>query len=490
MAKLIRIRGWLLLATFLYAPFAQAQETDPVKNDPRDQPVAPYLAPLPAGSTSVLALNSPLGASEQMQLAGNEQPLSGVQASTLGPAVGARNFLVPSFSATSQMATNPSASGIGHPTDFNYLLGMLDLNHVTDRSELLVHYAGGGILSTYQNSAIQDLEISYNFKWQRWALMVGGGVSFLSESPFGFGGFGGLEFLSGNSPFGPGGFLNGVLGPNQTIPTIMVPRLSDTLVSQIEYKVNPRSSWTASGAYGTLNFFGVDYINSTDALFQTGYNYSVSPQSTIAVIYTFDDFRFTKFSQSISDNVVKFGYARYVTGRLSFQVAAGPSVVMLSGVLTGSSNNVSWALDSALNYKWDRTTLLISYDHLVTGGSGVLVGAQTGQVQATVERTLSPKWRASVSVGYATNTSLIPTATSSSLIPTTANSSADRYNSWYAAVRFNHQMRPGTNFFLSYGARLQAVNPGSCTTPSCGGNFVSNEISAGFNFGLRPILFR
>jgi len=253
------------------------------------------------------------------------------------------------------------------------------------------------------------------------------------------------------------------------------------LVSQIEYKVSPRASWTASAAYGTLDFFGVDYINSADALFQTGYNYSLSPQSTIAVIYTFDDFRFTKFPQTIDDHVVKFGYARYLTGRLSFQVAAGPSVVLLSGVLTGSSNHISWALDSALNYKWGRTTLLLSYDHLMTGGSGVLVGAQTGQVQATVERELSPKWRASVSLGYATNASLIPTATSSS---------TESYNSWYAAVRFNHQIRPGTNFFLSYGARLQAVNPASCTTSSCGGNFISNEFSAGFNFGLRPILFR
>jgi hypothetical protein len=173
MAKLIRIRGWLLLTMFLFAPVAHAQDTDPAKSDPREQPVAPYLAPLPAGSTSVLTLNSPLGAGEQMQLTGNEQPLSGVQSSTLGPVVGASNFLVPSFSATSQLATNSSAPGISHPTDFNYLLGMLDLNHVTNRSELLVHYTGGGMLSSYQNSAIQDLAISYNFKWQRWSLLVG-----------------------------------------------------------------------------------------------------------------------------------------------------------------------------------------------------------------------------------------------------------------------------------------------------------------------------
>jgi hypothetical protein len=151
---------------------------------------------------------------------------------------------------------------------------------------------------------------------------------------------------------------------------------------------------------------------------------------------------------------------------------------MLRGVFTGSANNLSWALDSALNYKWDRTTLSFRFDRLVTGGSGVLFGAQTGQVEATIERTLSPRWGVSASIGYATNASLIPIA---------APSITQNYNSWYAAVRFNHQMSPTTNLFLSYGARLQAMNATACTTPNCGGNFISHEISAGITFGLRPI---
>jgi hypothetical protein len=482
MAKLIHIHGCVLLAAFLYAPVIQAQETAPAKNDPREQPVAPYLVPLPAGSTSVLALNSPLGAgTEQVQLAGTDRPLSGVQEPSLGLTFGARNFLVPSFSATSQLGTSSTGAGFGQPTNFNYLLGTLDLNHVSNRSELLLHYSGGGMFSTYLNSAIQDLQFSYNLNWQRWTLLLGDEVSFLSESPFGFGGVGGLQFLSGDSPFGSGGSLSSILGPNQTIPTIMVPRLSNMLVSQVEYKVSPRASWTAAGSYGTLNFFGVGFINSADALFQTGYNYSVNPQSTIAVIYTFDDFRYPEFPQTIEYNVVKFGYARYVTGRLSFQLAAGPSLVMLRGVFTGYANNLSWALDSALNYKWDRTMLSLSYDHLVTGGSGVLVGAQTGQVEATVERTLSPRWRLSASLGYASNGSLIPNTTSSTF---------QHYNSWYTAVRFNHQMRPGTNLFVSYGAGLQATNAAGCSSPNCSTNYISHQFSVGFNFGLRPILFQ
>ena len=481
MAKPNRIHRWVLFAALLCAPAVQAQESDPPKDDTRERPVAPYPAPLPAGSSSVLALNAAQGATEEVQLAGSDRPLSGLQEPTLGPMVGARNFLLPSFSATSQMATTHSASGFERPTNFNYLLGTLDLSKVSPRSELLLHYAGGAMFSTYSNAAIQDLEFSYDYKWQRWSLLVGDQVSFLSDSPFGFGGLGGLGSLNPGSPFGPGGFLNGILGPNQSIPTIMVPRLSNTVFSQIEYHLSPRSSWTASGTYGTLNFLGINFIDSAEEAFQSGYNYSVSPQSTIAMIYSFDDFRFTQFHQAIQDHTVKAGYSRYVTGRLSFQLAAGPSVVLLRGVLTGNATNLSWALDSSLNYQWDRTTLLVSYHRLVTAGSGVLAGAQTGQLEAAIDRKLKGRWRVATSLGYATN---------SSLIPTTTISNRDRYNSWYAAVKFNHEIRPGTNFFLGYGARLQTVNAATCSNANCGTHFISHEVSAGFNFGLRPLLFR
>jgi hypothetical protein len=466
-----------LLASVLCVPAVRAQGTDAAKPEPGVQPAAPYQPPLPAGSTSILALNP----NSDIPVDGADRPLSGVQGQSLGLNSGPSNVLVPSFIVVSQAAVGSSASGFSEPTAFNYLLGMLDLNHATDRSELLLHYMGGGVLSPYLNSAIQEVEFTYTYKWQRWTLLIGDDASYLSESPFGFGGLGGLDLLAGDSPFGPGGPLSSLLGPNQTIPTIFVPRLSNTAVSQIEYNVSPRSSWTASGSYAMLNFLGVDYINSAEALFQTGYNYSLNPRSSIAVIYRFDDFRFTKFSQSIENHVLQFGYERNLTGKLNWHVTAGPSVLMLRGPLTGYGNNVSWAADAGLSYKMDRSTVLLSYDHLVTGGSGVLFGAQTGQAQATIERPLSPRWQGSVSLGYATNKSLLPAG--SSLVK-------ENYNSWYAAVRLNHQFRPGTAFFVSYQAQLEAVSPGACTTPTCGTSSIAHEFSVGFNFGLRPISLR
>ncbi len=466
-----------VVAAVLCAPAARAQGTDGPKPEPGVQPVAPYQPPLPAGSTSVLALNP----NSDIPVDGADRPLSGVLAQTLGANLGPRNVLVPSFTVVSQMAIGSSASGFSEPTAFNYLLATLDLNHASDRSELLLHYTGGGMLSPYLNSAIQEVEFTYSYKWQRWALLIGDDASYLSESPFGFGGLGGLDLLAGDSPFGPGGPLSSLLGPNQTIPTIFVPRLSNTAVAQIEYKVSPRSSWTASGSYGLLNFLGVDYINSAEMLFQTGYNYSLNPRSSIAATYRFDDFRFTKFSQSIENHVLQFGYERNLTGRLNWHVAAGPSLVMLRGPLTGYGNHVSWAADAGVSYKMDRSTLLLSYDHLVTGGSGVLFGAQTGQVQVTMERPLSPRWQGSASLGYATNRSLLPAGTS--LVK-------ENYNSWYAAVRLNHQFRPGGAFFFSYQAQLEALSASACTTSTCGASSIAHEFSVGLNFGLRPISLR
>ncbi len=144
----------------------------------------------------------------------------------------------------------------------------------------------------------------------------------------------GPGFLNGASQLGPGGLPGLLLGasltPNQTIPTIILPRLSNTVVSQLDYQLSPRSSWTVSASFGTLNFLGANYINSTDELFQTGYNYLLSPESSIAVIYRFDAFRFANISQGFQDHVVELGYGRYINRTLSLHLPPEPRTVKRS----------------------------------------------------------------------------------------------------------------------------------------------------------------
>jgi hypothetical protein len=479
MARQIGIHGVMFLAAILSAPTIRAQQPDGAKNDPPEQRVAPDPPVLFSGSNNGSGQDLRPATKVGVHAAAGEPSPSGVQELTLDRKAGVHSFLMPSVSGVSQLATNSSASGYSRPTASTYLLGTLDLNRESGRSDLLLHYTGGGMFSSYMNSAIQDVNFSYRFKWQRWSLLLGDQFSYLSESSFGFGGVGGLAFLSGGSQTGL--FLNGSLTPNQTIPTGFVPRLSNALISQMEYELSPRSSWTASGSFGMLNFLGAGYINSTDGEFQTGYHYLINPQSSITLNYRFDDFRFAPFSQVTEDHVVQLGYARNVTGRLSLKFAAGPSEEIFRGVVTGNSNRLSWALDSSLDYQLDRTTLLIGFNRLVTGGSGVLVGAQTTQLEATVVRKLASRGQTSASMGYATNRSLVQN---------TASFGSGSLNAWYAAVRLDRQLRPGSAIFLSYGARLQAGISAACAPPNCGTRSISHEISAGFNFGLRPILLR
>src|SRR5579864_5273461 len=164
MAKLIRLYGWMLLAVILCAPAASGQQTGAAKNDLREQPVPADAALLSSGGVGTSALDLPQAPTAEVSAAPDDRPddrpLSGVQDLTLVPNVGVRNFLAPSVDVVSQLGLNSSPSGFDRPTTSSYLLGTLDLSHVSDRSQLLLRYTGGGMFSNYGNSAVQDLDFS------------------------------------------------------------------------------------------------------------------------------------------------------------------------------------------------------------------------------------------------------------------------------------------------------------------------------------------
>lgn len=458
--------------------------TDPASTQPMD----PYPS-LSQAEGGIKTADSGQEVTVSAQLVPDTRPLTGAQDLTLGTYSNAHNFLLPSISLTTQLDKNPPASGYNNVTSLSYLLGRLDLSHVSRRSQLSLNYLGGGTLSTYGdigNSIVQDLGFLESFNWRRWSLLLDNQVSYLT--PFGFGGVGGSGFLANASQFAPGVGVGGgatalqpILTPSQTIPTTGVPQLSNTVVTQAEYHFSRRSSWTAMGSYGLLQFFGAGYTNSSNALFQTGYNYQVSREGTIAVLYRFDEIRFTRRAQGINDHVMQLSYARRIGGRLSFQAAAGPDIQTFQAPVSGSSTSASWSLHTTLNYQLRRSTSLgAGYDHLLTGGSGVLVGAQTDQVQGTLQRTLTRSWQGSVSAGFARNEALNQTASSAN---------QGQFNSWYGTVRLSHQLRPGTDFFLAYSMRTLGENTAACAGQDCGTSAVSHEISFGFNWGLHPTAF-
>src|ERR1700756_129160 len=173
-----------VLVLILYVAGVRAQNIDADRNGELSQ--SPSYPPL------VSSANGTETTTNSGQVSTDQLPLTGVQPLSLGNAWKTQNFLLPSFNVSTQFADYNGASSV------TYLLGHLDLHHVSSRSELVLDYTGGGMLSTAgsdSNSVIQDLELSDSFKWQRWSLLLGDEGGYLSRSPFGFGGVGGLGFL-------------------------------------------------------------------------------------------------------------------------------------------------------------------------------------------------------------------------------------------------------------------------------------------------------
>jgi hypothetical protein len=313
-------------------------------------------------------------------------------------------------------------------------------------------------------------------------------ANYLSQSPFGYGGVGGLGYLGGISNLGLGGSLGGVtpfldtpVVPNQTISTAWVPRLSNAAVSQLEFQFTPRSSWTISGSYGLLRFFDVGYVNSSNAGVQIGYNYQLSQISSLAVLYRFDAFHFLGRPERFDDDVAELAYARRLTDRLSFQAAAGPDIVIVRHEPVGSGKQYFWTADTSLNYQFKKMTFSGSYYHLPTIGSGVLAGAYTDQLLGTVQRVLPRRWSVTASVGYARNRSI------ESVNQASATAA---FHSWYTAVQVSHPLGSVITMFAAYEANVLGAATEACSVSGCASGSIANEFTVGFNWYLRPTVLQ
>ncbi len=79
-------------------------------------------------------------------------------------------------------------------------------------------------------------------------------------------------------------------------------------------------------------------------------------------------YRYAGTNQAINDHMVQLSYARRVTGRLAFQVAAGPEFtrfdtpILVSGSSSAQTSQLEWSLSTSLTYQLARATGLgLSY---------------------------------------------------------------------------------------------------------------------------------
>jgi hypothetical protein len=474
--------GIVLSGLVLWVPLGRAQN-----------PNAGAQQPLSANSASAGTASSPKEAAsgfpviEGQEVEADTTPLAGAQNLTLGLPPSGHSFLLPSFGVSSQAQINPYNSSQPNSPGVigsTYLTGRLALSRSSGRSNLSLDYLTGGSFSTDSiqgNSVIQDLHFSDMIHWGRWSTVFGDQLNYTSQSPFGFGGLGSLNNLGvglGSGVASNPDFRNDFL-PGQSLLIAGSRQISNASIGEVDYALSHRASLTFVGSYSLLDFVDAGFQNSSNATLQGGYNYLLDRKNSIAVFYRFNATMFSGLSQRIEDHNVQLSLARRITGRLSFQVGAGPDVLIYKSPLTGPSTVPSWAASSSLKYQYRHSGTGFSYNHSVTGGSGLLTGAQTDLFSGYLNHTFNRDWEGAISAGYSRNHALQQTM---------PNANGISPQAWYATARVSRQFVRYGSLFIVYSASGQSSLASICTLPACRVSTLSSTVSMGYNWGLRPIV--
>jgi hypothetical protein len=304
------------------------------------------------------------------------------------------------------------------------------------------------------DQTFQDLALSQEILGGRWTLRFRDDMSFSPQATFG-----GLD-TGGPSNYALNSLLSSIqpsLAPGQTILTGRSSRLDNTALGEVDYALNRRSSVTFTGSYGLLHFLGPGYIDSQVVSGRAGYNYSLSPRDQISVIYGYSRTSFRGIPGTIDTDMAQLAFGRKVTGRLAWQVAGGPQILRYNGFGTSATHQLSWNVNSALSYAMRRTGYSLTYSHGMTSGSGVIFGAETNNITASISHSFTRFWSGGIEGGYALNSYLHTTSTTTG-----------RFSNWFGGLNLGRQVGRHMWFSLNYGFQEQNANGVVCQVASCG----------------------
>jgi hypothetical protein len=322
------------------------------------------------------------------------------------------------------------------------------------------------------------MSLSESITLNRWALQVLDQFSYLPQTQFGFGGTTNLGVPGVGGITGPTIPPVGGIGTNQSIFTSVGPRYSNTGALQATYSVTRRGSITATGSYAILRFVDAGNIDSNNLNASLGYNYALTKEDTLGLVYRYSNFQFYGEPQAFSDHVVNVAYGRKLTGRLALQLAGGPEVTYFRIPVGTQTSRVGGNANASLLYAFQNAGISVSYTHGLSAGSGVLVGSTTDQVYFIGNRKLSRLWTGNFTAGYAHNNQ----------IATSGIASNPTYNTINAGAGVARPFGRNIDFSASYNATITKFNLANCTPGSCNQDKTYNYITLTFQFHTRPLV--
>jgi hypothetical protein len=418
-------------------------------------------------------------------------PISAIDQPSLEPHSAPESFLLPGLHLSESVDSNAGDTlGASNVSPVTRGLGSLTLQKLWKNYAVAMDYIGGALYYDQKGIGLQQLQqfdIDNRINWKRGQLAFRDSFSYLPEGNFGFQAYGGSgAYNSGLASLGSG-MLGAAAFGGQTssfnggsgISVGQVPRLTNLGLADIVENLSPKSSVTLSAGYGIVHFYGgltsltgtpanVAFIGSGEETVQVGYDRTLNPKDQIALSYGYQGFNFSTVGTALHSHVLQAMYGHRISGRMDFTIGAGPQFThnsavayectylgipvqvptnncsTIGGVLISvpqSANHIGVAGRVSLRYRFPKTSLSLSYDRFITGGSGLFAGSRSDTVVLAAQRPLTRIWDAFGDVGYSQNSRL-------QVGGSTVN--ANSFSYLYAGVGLHRQF--GRNFkgFISY----------------------------------------
>jgi hypothetical protein len=408
------------------------------------------------------------------------RPITGAQLLTLGGS-GLPSHLSPKLHFGQTFDSNPNTTGADSGISaLTSVSGELELQRQSRTQELMVRYSGGGLFYVHQsgnttqqqpsNSTFQRLGISQRLTVDRWSLLASDEVGYLSAATLGGGMASGLAVLGPAANVGVGSLagLNPNFLPAQNLVEQVGSEISNSVVLEADYRIGARSSLSVTGNYGLLRSPDGNLIESNQEGVSFGYNHTFTARDTIGISYGFMQFNYPGTGGRLRDHTGQLMYGRRITGRLSLQLAGGGGVTDTSiGGLT--QNLFLWNAQASVHYVFRRSDLVASYSRATNSGSGVLLGANSDVVSASVSRTFLRRWLTSTTVGYSRNSAL---------------TSGSTFSTYFVTSGVRRDIGRYTGVFANYSFQRQT---GISSCPTCGNDSVRHTATIGFDWSFRPI---
>jgi hypothetical protein len=492
-------KSWTLVVAAILcatAVFAQDQKQDTSPIDP-NAPLQP-LDTSPSGKST----NKPVGAArgvagqydsqpyDPSQVTPDRNTLAGAAPFTLGSLQHTSNVFDPAISFSQLGQAVPETTGQTILSSSSIISGSLNFNRTWSEYHFSTLYNGGetfnygyGGASTFPGTTsshyqFHDLIVSQEADWERWRVLLqddflaSPGAAFTSQ------GMGGPGLAAQFSTI-LGASLNSfaeAFVPSETINTGDVMRYRNALLGQAEYSFTRRSAITFSGSYGLLHFTGAGYVSSSMLNAQAGYDYLLDPSNSVAILASYGKIDYTGTGNSTTEYGGALAYGRKITGRLAFQVAAGPQEIQSSGTSgLGNFHLLYISVHSALSYERRRSGVSFSFVRGLTGGSGVFQGSTSNTFSGTAHYQFTRWWAGSINGGYALNNSLAP-----------AGAATTQFDSWFAGANLGRRIGPHAQINFNYGV-LSQNNSVACPVASCGVPGLQQTFGMTVNWHLRAV---